>query len=318
MSTGAGSWAIAAALLLAVSVIPSAAPAGTKITLLYTAGDSFTESYVASDQGIFTKHDLDITLTAAPNGSLISAALEAGSAQIGAPTPTVLLQADEQGLDLVIVASANRNPIQPPTSETGIAVRADSGIKSAADLIGKKIAVPGLGGTIDVMVKKWLELRGADYRQVDFVEMQLPQMPDGLRAGLVDAVATVDPFLDRIIASKAGYDIGDFAEVTPPGTMSVVYAATRAWATAHASDVKAFRAALLESKAYIENAAHGDAVRASIAKFTHLPPAAAAAIQIPTNLDPIPRPEGMAFWIAATREQGLVKGNPDPAKLIAP
>ena len=313
---------IDAALRASVAVFiaaGTASPAAAdKITLLYTAGDSFTESYVASDQGFFAKHGLDITLTAAPNGSLISAALEAGSAQIGAPTPTVLLQADEQGLDLVIVACANRNPIQPPVSETGIAVRADSGIKSAADLMGKKIAVPGLGGTIDVMVKKWLELHGTDFRKVDFVEMQLPQMPDGLRAGLVDAVAVVDPFLDRIIASKAGYDIGDFAAVTPPGTMSVVYAATRAWATDHAVEVKAFRAALLESKAYIEDTTHGDAVRASIAKFTHLPPEAAASIQIPTNLDPIPRPDGMAFWIAATREQGLVKGNPDPAKLIAP
>ena len=309
--------AIVAAIVTA-SVASSVAAAGTKMTLLYTAGNSFTESYVASDQGFFAKHGLDITLTEAQNGSVISAALEAGSAQIGAPTPTVLLQADEQGLDLVIIASANRNAIQPSTSETGIAVRNGSGIRSAADLVGKKIAVPGLGGTIDVMTKKWLQLRGADYRKVDFVEMQLPQMPDGLRAGLVDAVATVNPFLDRIIASKAGMDIGDFDEVTPPGTMAVVYAATRAWATAHRADVEAFRAALLDSKAYIEDPSHSDAVRASIAKFTHLPPEAAASIQILTNLDPIPRPEGMAFWIAATREQGLVKGNPDPAKLIAP
>ena len=106
---------LAIASLLAIA---SSASAATKITLLYTPGDSFTDSYVAKDQGIFAQHGLDITLTAAQNGSVISAALTADSAQIGAPTPTVLLQGDEQGLDLVIIASSTRNPVQPPVPQT--------------------------------------------------------------------------------------------------------------------------------------------------------------------------------------------------------
>lgn len=308
---------------VAVIVLASVAGAGpaaaaTPITLLYTAGDSFTESYVAKDQGFFSKHGLDVTLQAAQNGSVISAALTAGSAQIGAPTPTVLLQGDEQGLDLVIVASANRNPIQPPVSETGIAARSGSGIKSAPDLVGKKVAVPGLGGTIDVLMKKWVQVHGADYRQVHWVEFMLPRMPDSLSAGLADAVAAVNPFLGRILKSNAGYIIGDFGDIEPPGTMVVVYAATRRWAQAHSGQIAGFRAALEESKAYIETTANEASVRASIAKYTKLPPEAAQFIEIPSNLDPEPRPAGLAFWIEACREQGLIKGNPDPVSLIAP
>jgi NitT/TauT family transport system substrate-binding protein len=308
------------ALLLAAGLVAATGPAraATPISLLYTPGDSFTESYVAKDQGIFAKHGLDVTLQAAQNGSVISAALTADSAQIGAPTPTVLLQGDEQGLELVIIAAANRNPVQPPTSETGIAVRADSGIKTAADLVGRKFAVPGLGGTIDVLTKKWVQTRGVDYRKVDWVEMQFPTMPDALKAGLADAVSVVDPFLARIVRSKVGYTIGDFGDVMPPGTMVVVYAATRSWAAAHRGAVKEFRAALDQSRAFIENAANGAAVRASIAKYTHLPPQAAAAIQIPTNLDPHAKPSGLAFWIENCRAQGLITGHPDPAKLILP
>src|SRR6185437_1576116 len=99
-----------AVILVASLAGAGPAAAATPITLLYTAGDYFTETYVAKDQGFFSKHGLDVTL-----------------------------QGDEQGLDLVIVASANRNPIQPPVSETGIAARSGSGIKSASDLVGKKV-----------------------------------------------------------------------------------------------------------------------------------------------------------------------------------
>jgi NitT/TauT family transport system substrate-binding protein len=309
-----------AGFFLAIASLLAIAPptlAATKITLLYTPGDSFTESYVAKDQGIFEKHGLDITLTTAPNGSLISAALTADSAQIGAPTPTVLLQGDEQGLDLVIIASSNRNPVQPPVAETGIAARQGSAIKTAADLVGKKVGVPGLGGTIDVLTKKWVQTRGIDYRKVDWVEMQFPTMPDALKAGLADAVAVVDPFLARIVASKGGYAIGDFGDVMPAGTMVVVYASTRSWVAAHQGAVKEFRGALDESREFIENPANAAMVRASIAQYVHLPPQAAAAIQIPTNLDSHAVPQGLAFWIATCREQGLIKGDADPASLIA-
>ena len=52
--------------------------------------------------------------------------------------------------------------------------------------------------------------------------------------------------------------------------------------------------------------------------WTKLPPAAAAGIAIPDDLQPRAKPEGMTFWVKAARDQGLIKGNPDPASLIAP
>ncbi|HEY1503550.1 MAG TPA: ABC transporter substrate-binding protein [Stellaceae bacterium] len=305
-------------LIVVACLAAGPASAATKITLLYTPGDSFTESYVAKDHRIFERHGLDVTLTVGQNGSVITAALLADSAQIGAPTPTVFLQAHEQGADLVILASANRNPVQPPVSKTGIVAREGSGIKTAADLVGRKHAVQGLGGTIDVLTKKWVAARGIDYRKVDWIEMQFPMMPDGLKTGLADAVSVVDPFLHRILGAKTGALIGDFGEVMPAGTMVVVYAATREWANVHAEAVAAFRASLDEARAFIENPANAATVKASIASYVHLPPQAAAFIQIPVNLDSHAVPQGLAFWIATTREQGLIKNAPDAAMLIAP
>lgn len=304
-----------AAVILALGLSAPSAQAATKITFLYTAVNAFIGIFVAKDQGFLDKHGLDVDLSLAQNGSVISAALVADSAQIGGPTPTVMLQANEQGLDLVVVAGTGNYPL--PT-QNGIVARADSGIKTAKDLIGKKVGVPGLGGIIDVLSKKWVQTNGVDYHRVDWIELQFPQMGDALKTGLADAIAAVDPFYSRVLESKVGYALGDYASVITPGTVPVVYASTRAWATKNASAVKEFRAALKEAEAFIRDAAHLPAARESLAKYTKLPPQIAATLAVPDRLDVDPTPESLVFWIGISHEQGLIKGTPDPKTLVAP
>jgi NitT/TauT family transport system substrate-binding protein len=303
------------AALLAIIALASPAQAATKITFLYTAVNAFIGIFVAKDQGFLDKHGLDVDLSLAQNGSVISAALVADSAQIGGPTPTVLLQANEQGLDLVVVAGTGNYPLQ---TQNGIIARADSGIRTAQDLVGKKVGVPGLGGIIDVLSKKWVQTNGVDFHRVGWIELQFPQMGDALKTGLTDAIASVDPFYTRVLDSKVGYAIGDYANVIPPGTVPVVYASTRSWATKNAAAVKEFRAALKEAEAFIRDSANLPAARESLAKYTKLPPQVAATLAIPDRLDVDPTPESLSFWICVSREQGLIKGTPDPTTLVAP
>src|SRR6201989_3035114 len=89
---------VAVALLVMAWAV--AASAGTKITWLFTQGANNLGAYVGKDQGFFEKHGLDVDVTPTANGSLISAALVADAAQIGTLTPSILLEADEQGLDI--------------------------------------------------------------------------------------------------------------------------------------------------------------------------------------------------------------------------
>lgn len=299
--------------LLAILALASPAEAATKITFSYTPVNAWIGIFVAKDQGFLDQRGLDVDLSIAQNGSIISAALVADSAQIGGPTPTVLLQANEQGLDLVEIAGTGNYPLE---QASGIVARNDSGIKTAMDLVGKKLGVPGLGGIIDVLSKKWVATGGVDYHRVDWIELQFPQMGDALKSGLADAVASVDPFYTRVIDSQVGYKIGDYAAVIPPGTVPVVYASTRAWATKNAAAVKEFRAALKEAEAWLRDPAHLPAARESLAKYTKLPPQVVASLPIPTRLDIDPKPESLVFWIGVAREQGLIKGSPDPASLV--
>ena len=161
-----------------------------------------------------------------------------------------------------------------------------------------------------------MKTQGTDYHKVDWVEVQFPQMIDGLKTGLVDAVVTAEPFNTRIKAIDAGYQIAE-AE-GPKGTMTLIYTATRTWTQKNPAALNSFRAAIEDAYVYARDPAHADSVKESIAKYTKLPPAAMAAIVIPDTLQAKVTGPALAFRIDVARDQAMIRGNPDPAKLVAP
>jgi NitT/TauT family transport system substrate-binding protein len=134
--------------LIIIVALEGTSSAATKIKLLYTASPPFLASFVAQDQGFFGKRGLDLELELVATGGTIVPAMVGGSAQIGGPTATVLLQANEAGLEVLALAAAEKFPTP---YELGILAREGSNIRSGSDLAGKAIGVPGLNGVIDVM-----------------------------------------------------------------------------------------------------------------------------------------------------------------------
>jgi NitT/TauT family transport system substrate-binding protein len=305
-----------AAAIIVATIIAWPGFAATKLTFLHNASAAFVGLYVANDQGILAKHGLEIEFSLAQSGAIMPPALLAGSAQIGAPTSTVLVQAHEQGIDLVAIAGTSVYPT--PAGQQGVIARNGSGIKDARDLVDHKVGLPSLGGIFEVLMRNWVAQAGGDDKKVQWLEVQIRQMGDALKANLADAVVPVEPFYSRIIQSGDGYEIGDFQAAVPAGTIPVLYATTRQWAKEHADFVTAIRASLEEANAFIENPANADSVRASIAKYTKLPPQAAATLTIPANLEVKVKPQGLKFWVDVMRQQGLIEQKIDPASLIAP
>lgn len=288
------------------------ARAATKITLGYTATLGFNGAFIAKDRGFFDAHGLDVTLQLITLNSNIPGALMGGSIQVGGPTPTVLLQADDGGLDLVIVAGCAG--IDSGNKTDGLLVRKGAGIGKAADLVGKKVGVPGLNAYYHVMVRKWLTDQGVDWRRVIFVETPFTQSADVLRSGSVDAVATGEPFSMRIVDDGIGTLLVAMSSVAPGGTPNLFYAATRDWARANAAAVPAFQAAIAEAVRF--QAGDPDGARASAAKFIKLPPEVMKSISLPL-LQATIAPEQVQFWVDVMGQQDMLQEKPNVAKLIA-
>ena len=113
--------------LLVFSWTTMAAAEPTRVAIGYPPATDFLAAYVAKEQGIFAKHNIDATLVKIPVVSNIPSAVVSGSIQIGMTTIPVVLQADDGGLDLVLVAGAARHTREHPF----ISLMARSDIKYA-------------------------------------------------------------------------------------------------------------------------------------------------------------------------------------------
>lgn len=303
--------AAASAVLGAPLAVRAQAPAG-KIMLGYTAVSDFTAAFCAKEEGFFSRRGLDVELQLIQLNPMIPAAMQSNSIQIGGPTPPVMIQAVDGGLDLVTIAGGS------VTSRTatnyGLVARTGVTIRTAQDCVGKKIGVPGLGAFLHVLFRKWLTEKGINFRQVQFIETAFPQHNDVLRGGSVDAVVTADPFMARIVAGGAGAAPIHFASELPDGQPAIFYSATRAWATANAAQVRAFREAIAEGVNFVN--ANLPKAREHLGKYTRLPPEILATVQIST-LRPTVSVDNMRFWIEVMRAQEMLKTSIDPTRLIA-
>jgi NitT/TauT family transport system substrate-binding protein len=295
------------------SALPAVAESNTRISFGYTAVVDFASVFVAAEQGYFDKRHLDVELKFIPLNSTIPAALQSDSLQIGGPTPSVFLQAIDGGLDLVLVSGGGL------TSKTvtgfGLVARAGSGIRTAQDCVGKKIGVPGLGAFLHVTFRAWLKDQGVNYRKVNFVEAAFPQHGDLLRGGSIDAVVTADPFMSRITDSGAGYVASYYSTFLPEGNHTIVHAAKREWVAKNPNAAHAFREAVQEAGAFMEQPKNDAKVRASIGKYIKLPPDVLAKAQI-SPPGPVVNDKQLAYWVGLMRDQEMLKSAVDVAKLI--
>lgn len=301
----------ASAALAASAAAPSFA-ANPRVVVGYTLVPDFSGAFIAKEQGFFEKRGLDVEMQPITLTSNIPAALVSNSIQIGGTTPPVFLQAADSGLDLVGLASGAT--YDPKRNLIGIVARAGSNIQTAKDLVGRKFAVPGLNGTLHVLVRRWLMVKGVDPKQVSFVEVPLPQIPDVLKGGSVDAAVTGEPFIARIKGSGIGDVIPGFDDEMPGGFATVVYTANRSWAAANAAALKAFREALGDAIAFASQ--NRAAALADLGKYMKLPPPVLQATPWP-DLTSNMSEAHLNFWVDTMNQQGMLKKAPAVAGLIA-
>jgi NitT/TauT family transport system substrate-binding protein len=294
-------YAALAMVALLASFAAGPAHAQKKITFGHQQVFDLAPILLAQDKGFFAKHGIEVALKPIPLNSQNPAALEAGEVDIAMPTASVLLQAVSETVKT--------------DSNFGIVVRPDSNIKTPADFVGKKVGVPGLNAFLHVMFREWLTMKGVDWKKVEFVETVFPQMEGILKAGSVDAVVAIQPFMARIIGSKTGELMSHFIRDMPAGMSITVFASKKAWADKNQDAIKAYRAGFDEGSAYAH--AHPDEARATVAKFLKLPPPAVAAVTIP-KFDSKLSETNLAPWVSIMKSQGMIRGDVNLKNIIVP
>lgn len=298
-----------AAALVAATAAPALAQ--SKINVETTAGSAGAALFAAKGEGFFEKRGLDVNIEIVNLMPNFPPALVSGSADIGFMVVTTFLQAVEGGLDLVAFAggSATSHTLSP---EAVVAANGTN-LHSAPDFIGRKVGVPGIGATLQVMFRYWLDVNHVDSTKVQYVEVSFPTMRDTLAAKSVDAVVATDPFIAQMIKTNAGYIATTLNQVIPEDKQLVMYTATRDWATAHPQEIAAFRDAIVEGAAFAK--ANPDKTRADINVYAKLPPAIMATIEIGYQ-QPVLAPDQISWWIDAMKQQHMITTTPDVAKLI--
>jgi NitT/TauT family transport system substrate-binding protein len=302
--------ALAAMLLTSVCLMqPAAAAEKIKVRAAYVPAVTWLPAWVAQTQGFFEQEGLEVSLMPVQNISLVPSTL-GKQIDIGPATVIDLLKAANGGLDVVAVAGGHSDVEGPSTNS--IVVRKDSGIKSAKDLAGKTIATPTIGAILHIALLYWMKQEGVDPNSIRAIEVPFPNMGDQLKAGRVDAVEAVQPFLAKMIAD-GNIDLGDQLLKVASPARSTLWIADRNWAAANGPILSKWAAALNKANAFIEK--NPAEARLAMTKYTKLPEAVIKTIPLPHYSVALTAPE-IEVWIKVLGELGQLRKPLDASKLI--
>jgi NitT/TauT family transport system substrate-binding protein len=301
------------ALFCALLFVPGVpAHALEKMLIGHTAGTDLLPAFLAKEQGFFEKHGIDATFQMATTGGTMITAVASDSIQASNATIAAMLFAVDQGIQMQVIGPIGAS--QKGYHLAGLLVRNDLDAKTAKDLEGHTVALPGLNAFLHILLVRWLKEEGADPSKVRFVEITFPQMTDALKSGRIDAATLIDPFLPRALKSGAAKLLSYFTDSLPDGTIPTAWVATKAYVDAHPDVIRGFQAALAEGRAYAR--AHPEAADPVLAKYLRMSPEVVKQAAKAPLLDEV-KVDQIKFWVDLMRDQKLITRDIDPASLIA-
>ncbi|SNY38522.1 ABC transporter substrate-binding protein [Paractinoplanes atraurantiacus] len=234
--------------------------------------------YLGKAKGFFSNRDIDLTLTTAQGGSAIVPAVLSGEFQFGFSNTISLLLAQSRKVPIKAISNGNNSTGVDGKDFAGLFVKADSPIRTAKDLAGRKVAANTLKNIVETSVRASVRKDGGDATKVTFTELAFPDQLPALQAGQVDAIFVVEPFQQAALAAGARKIASSYVDAAPDLTVAMYF--TSQDLLARDPDlVKRFTEAMKESLAYADS--HPDEVRAALGDYTKIPPETRAALVLP-------------------------------------
>ncbi len=163
------------------SAVVSAATTALTIGLTYVPDIQFAPMYVAKEKGYFAEEGLDVELRHHGAQEALLGALEAGDEDIVFAGGDEMMQGRSEGIDVVDWATMYQ---QYPVT---LIVPEDSDIRTAADIKGRKVGLPGPYGENYYAMLAMLKSQGLTEEEAGIQYIGYTQAA-ALEAGEVDAV----------------------------------------------------------------------------------------------------------------------------------
>jgi len=210
----ATNWISLFANLAAVFLLLWAFPqksSSAEMTFAYPALSSSQAIYwVTYEQGLFKKNNLDVQLVFIGYGPAITQALLSGDLKITGGAAVSSVRSNISGADTVMIA--NFFATIPYT----LVARRE--IRKPEDLIGKSVGINAFGGTLDMVLRYFLErlsLKPIDQVPLRVIAGQAPQRLAALKNGIVDALVLDIPSVP-IAERFGGHVLIDMLKIDKP------------------------------------------------------------------------------------------------------
>ena len=251
---------------------PDNSPAADEVISLKVARGAVTieNSILTYEEGFFEEEGLDVELgvTGGGGGAATNSALISGEMDIAATDAVTAVRAINEQMPIVVVAGTKA---ALPTSEQvsdGLIVPPGSTITEWADLRGKKIGVPELGGLPHLTVVKGLESADIGLDEVEIIPIPMDAITAAAANGQVDAIFSFSVFL--LNAVNEGFTrVGNGVQEFLPHAPQVVWVASREFAESNPEALKRFRDALIRGTEFSNS--NPDEVRRTYHENTEFP-----------------------------------------------
>lgn len=215
---------------------------------------------VAKRQGIFLKHGLDVAVSDFTSGKQALDTVVGGGADFATTAEAPITAAAMARQPIAFLAGINASDVKTMASSA-------SGVKSRADLKGKKIAyTAGTGG--EVYTAQLLKSASLTKGDVTLVNLRPQEMLPALASGSIDAFNTWEPHVSN--AKKA---LGDKAvQLDTKGVYSETFniVVMESYLVQNRETVDKFLSALIEAEGWIK--ANSDEASTIIAKAAGMKP----------------------------------------------
>src|SRR3990172_7910087 len=225
----------------------------TRVKVVALQGTQLFPVRIMQSRGIAAKHgiDMDLMVVASPQASYT--AMQTGDIQIGFTGWIVIASLREKGFMLTNVYSMI-------SYTNAVMVKADSPIKSIAELKGKRVGLFGGPNSATTWLYRLIveKFYGFDPMKDSKVHFGAPPLLMGMiDRGDLDAVLVLDPFISQMLETDKYRSIGNLGEIwrqkANQNPMLVAVTVNETWAKANPDVVKRFVAAFKEALTYLKN-----------------------------------------------------------------